>query len=107
MAVSPPLPVQSKLDSRLRITTRARRVLRRLCVDQGDQHVIVTWPAGATTIPAAMHQPGRHEVIIGHVARCPIYVDVRQLGAYRNRQLVMDIPDSTSPPRRPVFRVQS
>lgn len=98
---------QGKLGDRLRVTLRARNAVRRFVAEQGRQHIIVTWPAGATTVPAALHEPGGHDVVIGHVARCPIFADVRQLGLYRDRRLLLDVPEQPRTGRRPLLRCMS
>lgn len=105
MAPSQSPSTHRKLGDRLRVTTRARAVVRRFVAEQGRQHIILSWPAGATTIPAELHIPGGHDVVIGHVARCPIYADVRQLALHRDRRLLLDVPDRPRAGRRPLLRV--
>jgi uncharacterized protein (DUF779 family) len=105
VAVSQWSSTQGKLGDRLRVTTRARAVVRRFVAEQGCQHIILSWPAGATTIPAELHMPGGHDVVIGHVARCPIYADMRQLALYRDQRVLLDVPDQPRAGRRPLLRL--
>ena len=63
---------------RLVITDPARKAIERLCRDQGRQAVVLSWPGGATYLPIACYQPSEYAVIVGHIARCPIYADVRR-----------------------------
>jgi hypothetical protein len=92
---------------RLHVTVRARRALRDLVAESGPQHVIVAWPAGATTLPAAMHTVSPHEAIVGHVAGCPIFVDVRQVSLFRNRRGLLDVPVPSRHHCRPLLRLQT
>lgn len=85
-------PLQrARLGERLRVTVRARRALADLCREQGRQHLVLTWPAGVALLPAALHRPGVHEVIVGHLAQCPIYVDLRQVALWPDRQMLLDV----------------
>jgi hypothetical protein len=92
---------------RVRVTVRARRALRDLVAQSGPQHVIVSWPAGATTLPATMHTVSPHEAIVGHVAGCPIFVDVRQVSLFRNRRGLLDVPVPSRHHCRPLLRLQT
>jgi uncharacterized protein (DUF779 family) len=92
---------------RLLVTVRARRALRDLVAASGPQHVIVCWPAGATTLPATMHLVGPHEAVVGHVAGCPIYVDLRQVCLFRNRQALLDVPEPARHNCRPRLRLRT
>ncbi len=91
---------------RVVVTGRARRAIARTCREVGRQAVYLTWPAGATFLPAAAWRPGEFDVIVGHIARCPIYADVRQLALFAQRRAVIDVLDSRLPRRRPVLRVR-
>jgi hypothetical protein len=93
----------SRLGDRLLITARARKALRRLCAEAGRQHLVLTWPGGANYLPAAMHHAGPYDVVVGHVARCPIYADLRQLDLFRTRYMLIDVNDCAHPPGRPLL----
>ena len=96
-----------RLGSRLFITSRAREAIRTVREAVGMQHVLLSWPAGATLLPESLHVPDAYSVIVGHVARCPIYVDLRQLHLFRDRSILLDVPH---PPRfgsRPVLQVRT
>lgn len=90
---------------RLSITAAARRAVVRIRREVGPQAVFLSWPAGATYVPAASYVPGEFDVIVGHVARCPIYADVRQLGFYGDRSAVLDVHETRHAPW-PVLRMR-
>lgn len=91
---------------RLAVTDRARRALVRLCHDHGQQALLLSWPGGAATIPLEHYSPGHFDVIIGHVASCPIYVDVRQLGSTPIRSAVLDVDRSAWRRDWPLLRLK-
>jgi hypothetical protein len=86
------------------ITARARSAIRRFCADAGRQHLVVTWPGGANYLPATMHHAGPYDVVVGHVARCPIYADLRQLKLFRARCMLIDLSDRARPRGRPLLK---
>jgi hypothetical protein len=86
---------RSKAGDRLVISVGAQSAISQVCARDGLQHLILSWPAGATMVPASMHQAAMHEAIVGHVSRCPIYVDLQQFALFRNRRLILDV-DATS-----------
>jgi hypothetical protein len=94
----------SRLGDRLLMTARARKAIRRFCADAGRQHLLLTWPGGANYLPATMHHAGPYDVVVGHVARCPIYADLRQLELFRTRYMLIDIIDRAHAPRRPLLK---
>lgn len=80
-----------RLGTRLHITVRARRAVADLARATGHQHLVLSWPAGAALLPAALHRPSEHEAIVGHIAQCPIYLDLRQFAIWPDRQAVLDV----------------
>jgi uncharacterized protein (DUF779 family) len=95
-------------SARLLVTDRARRVLGRLRRDYGPQALLLSWPGGVTCLPAAMFVPSTFDVIVGHIAGCPIHADLRQLACYRDRRAILDVlnPSRRSHPvvsLRPLF----
>lgn len=84
----------SRLGGRLLFSARVRKAMRRLCAGAGPQHVVVTWPGGANYLPATMHHAGPYDVVVGHVARCPIYADLRQLELFRSHCMLIDVNDA-------------
>jgi uncharacterized protein (DUF779 family) len=76
-----------------------------VCRHHGRQAVVLSWPAGAAYLPAAMWVPGRFDVIVGHVACCPIYADVRQLKLFPDARLVLDLTDGAAVSSRPPLRL--
>ena len=91
---------------RLVITDPARKAIERLCRDQGRQAIVLSWPGGATYLPIACYQPSEYAVIVGHIARCPIYADVRQLSCFGNTRVLLDIAEVPRPGRLPLLRVR-
>ncbi|HZC53596.1 MAG TPA: hypothetical protein VE441_14005, partial [Mycobacterium sp.] len=77
---------------RLQVSGRARRAIRRVCDEHGPHVLLLSWPAGATCLPAANYTPAPCDVIIGHIVGCPIHADLRQLGAHRDRHSLLDTP---------------
>jgi hypothetical protein len=94
---------RTRLGGRLQISARVRRAMRRLRAGAGPQHVVLTWPGGANYLPAPMHYVGPFDVVVGHVARCPIYADVRQLDLFRSECMFIDVNDAREP-RRPILK---
>ena len=105
--------VDTTLDSsadhgaRIVVTDRARDAIRSLCCAGGPQALVVAWPAGVAYLPAAMFSRSQFDVILGHVARCPLYADVRQLGAFADRRAVLDLAESMEWRERPLLRLRS
>jgi hypothetical protein len=79
---------QARLDGELTVTSRARRAVAELCSADGPQHLVLDWPDGAVLLPPDEHSPQSSEVIVGHLARCPIFADVRQLVEHHDRRLL-------------------
>ena len=105
--------LDSTLDSgaehgaRIVVTDQARDAIRCLCRAGGPQALVVAWPAGVAYLPAAMFSRSEFDVILGHVARCPVYADVRQLGAFADRHAVLDLAESMEWRERPLLRLRS
>jgi hypothetical protein len=91
---------------RLVITDPARHAMACLCRVEGRQAVVLSWPGGATYLPVVYYKPGEYDVVVGHLARCPIYADLRQLGWFGSRRVVLDIAEPPRPGRRPLLRVR-
>ncbi len=54
-----------------------------------------------------MSSPSEFDVIIGHIAGCPVYADVRQLGFFADRPLALDLAESVRWRERPLLRLRS
>jgi len=93
----------SGTDDRFSATPDAQRAAEKLRSVAGHQVMLVSWPAGVAYMPAATFEAGHYDRIIGHVARCPVYADVRQL-AYYEGNVVLDV-DRGGPVERPKLRV--
>ena len=92
---------------RIVVTDRARDAIRSVCRAGGPQALVVAWPAGVAYLPAAMFSRSDFDVILGHIARCPVYADVRQLGAFADRHAVLDLAESMEWRERPLLRLRS
>jgi uncharacterized protein (DUF779 family) len=95
-------------DRRLRVTRHARKAMAELRRQRGPHTVLVSWPAGVAYLPSTHHSVSPYDVIIGHVSGCPVYADVRQLGLFRDRRVVLDAHARRTlftTPRRPVLRL--
>jgi len=105
--------LDSTLDSgaehgaRIVVTDQARDAIRCLCRAGGPQALVVAWPAGVAYLPVAMYSRSQFDVILSHVARCPVYADVRQLGAFADRRAVLDLAESMEWRERPLLRLRS
>lgn len=77
-----------------------------VCRGDGRQAVFLAWPAGVAYLPAVRYTPGEYDVIIGRIARCPIYADVRQLGWFAGCRVVLDIAEPPRAGRRPLLRLR-
>ena len=92
---------------RLVVTNRARDAIRCLCRASGLQAPVVAWPADVTCLPVAMFSPSEFDVTLGHIAGCPVYADVRQLGAFADRPAVLDLAEPMRWPERPLLQLRS
>jgi hypothetical protein len=102
----------SSLDSsaergRLVVTDRVRDAIGYLCRAGGPQALVVAWPDGVAYLPVAMFSPSEFDVIIGHVAGCRVFADVRQLGVFADRHAVLDVAESMSWPERSLLRLRA
>jgi hypothetical protein len=92
---------------RLVVTGRARDAIGYLCRAGGPQALVVAWPAGVACLPVAMFSRSEFDVIITHVACCPVYADVRQLGVFADRHAVLDVAESMRWRERPLLRLRA
>lgn len=92
---------------RLIVSTRARRAMARLYRGGDGQAVVLSWPGGAAFLPMRLYAAGEYNVIIGHVAGCPIYADLRQLNGSGHRRLVLDTAELTRAGRRPLLQLRA
>ena len=90
--------------SRLVVTDAARDAIRRLRRDTGRQALLLSWPGGAVCLPSSLYTPTAFDVIIGHIACCPIFVDLRRLGFPAGARVVLDATHGW--PRRPLLRLR-
>ncbi len=93
--------------ARLVVTNRARDAISCLCRAGGLQALVVAWPADVTCLPVAMFSPNEFDVILGHIAGCPVYADVRQLGLFADRHAVLDLAEPMRWPERPLLQLRS
>jgi hypothetical protein len=92
---------------RLVVTDRARDAIRYLCRVGGPQALVVAWPDAVAYLPVAMFPPSEFDVIIGHVACCRVFADVRQLGFFADRHAVLDVAESASWRERSLLRLRA
>ena len=92
---------------RLVVTDRARDAIRCLCRAGGLQALVVGWPVDVTCLPVARFSPSEFDVILGHIAGCPVYADVRQLGSFADTPAVLDLAEPISWPERPLLQLRS
>jgi uncharacterized protein (DUF779 family) len=89
---------------RLVVTDAARDAISRLCRDTGRHALLLSWPGGAVCLPAALYTATAFDVIIGHIARCPIFVDLRQLRLSASARVILDATQARR--RRPLLRLR-
>jgi hypothetical protein len=89
---------------RLVVRGAARDAIGRLCRDDGRHALLLCWPGGAACLPLSLYTPTAFDVIIGHLARCPIYVDVRQLRFTAGTHAVLDATQVWK--QRPLLRLR-
>lgn len=94
-----------RFAGRLLVTDRARSVIRNLYLANGPQCLVLCWPSGVAHLPCSLYESGPYDVILGHVARCPIHADLRQLALFRDRRVVLDAPERVISPRPPLLKV--
>jgi len=85
------MPAPASPSGRLQVTAAARSALATLRHDRGPQVLYVSWPGGATVLPDGVFAPGPYEAIIGHVARCPVYADVRAVNHSATDTVTLDV----------------
>ena len=69
----------------------ARTAIVAACRRGKRQAVLLSWPAGATYLPREYYQPSKFDVVVRHIAGCPVYVDVRRLALFRNQSVLLDV----------------
>jgi uncharacterized protein (DUF779 family) len=84
-------------------TPAARRVLAAVCRRDGQQAVLLAWPAGVAYLPLEHYVPNAFDVIVGHVEACPVYADTRRLALFRNSHVVLDATAGSPSPRHPTL----
>jgi uncharacterized protein (DUF779 family) len=92
--------------ARLVVTPLARRTMAGIHRAAGPQALVLSWPGGATCLPVEYFEPGDFDVIVGHVAGCPIHADLRQLACYADRFAVLDVAHAGSR-AHPVMRLRA
>ena len=87
---------------RLVVTDGARDAVGRLCREHGRQALLLCWPGGAVCLPLWLYPPPALDVFIGHIARRPSCVDVRQLRFTVGAHAVLDATRACK--QRPLLR---
>ena len=94
------------LGTRLVVTDRARRAMGQVCRGQGQQVVVLAWPGGATYLPRAAYRPTKYDVVVGHIAGCPVYADMRRLSWSSKTRVVLDVVEMPRPGGRPLLQLR-
>ena len=98
-----PSPPVSTGTAVVDFTPAARATIAAACRREGSQTVVVSWPAGAAYLPTTCYIPARGDVLLGHVAGCPIYADTQRLQLYPAHRMMLDAdPGRTHRPRPPL-----
>jgi hypothetical protein len=84
----------------------ARTAIVDACRRGSRQVVVLSWPAGATYLPRDCYQPGAFDVVIGHIAGCPVYADVRRLALFRDQRVLLDAERPTAVRPHPALRAR-
>lgn len=106
MIHTPSHPVPTAPAVLVGFTPAARATIAAACRREGSQTVVVSWPAGAAYLPTTCYTPAHGDVLLGHVAGCPIYADTHRLQLYPAQQMLLDA-DRSSPHRpRPPLRLR-
>src|SRR6266545_5295574 len=101
------LDCDAERGARLVVTNQARDAISCLCRAGGLQALVVAWPADVTCLPVATFSPGEFDVILAHIAGCPVYADLRQLRSFADRPAVLDLAEPMSWPERPLLQLRS
>jgi uncharacterized protein (DUF779 family) len=94
------------LGARLAVTDRARRAMSQVCRAQGPQVVVLARSGRATYMPLVAYRPSKHNVVIGHIAGCPVYADMRRLSWSSRTRVVLDVVEMPGPGRRLFLHVR-
>ncbi|MEO6704176.1 MAG: hypothetical protein ABI140_13385 [Jatrophihabitantaceae bacterium] len=88
----------------LLVSDSARSAISTLCRDRGRHAILLGWPTGVGYLPADSFAPRDCDVIIGHVAGCPVYVDLRDRAQLAAPRLVLEVAAGPPDRRTPVLR---
>ena len=87
-------------------TPAARATIAAACRREGSQTGIVSWPAGAAYLPSTCYAPARGDVLLGHVAGCPIYADTQRLQMFPAHRMLLDADPARAHRPRPPLRLR-
>ena len=88
-------------------TAAARATIKAALGRDGSQTVLLGWPAGATYLPSPCYEPSRHDIEVGEVEGCPIYVDTRRLAMFPTARVTYDAAPATPLRLRPSLRART
>lgn len=91
---------------RVDFTPCARDAIAQIRDRDGVQAIVLSWPVGATYLPYRYYLPGKFDVVLTHVAGCPVFADVRRLSLFSIRRVLVDAELAASPHVRPRLRVR-
>jgi len=88
-------------------TAAARATIKAALGRDGSQTVLLGWPAGATYLPSPCYEPSLHDIEVGQVEGCPIYVDTRRLAMFPTARVTYDAAPATPLRLRPSLRART
>jgi hypothetical protein len=100
-----PSPTEARAGQ-VTFSRAARTAIQAACRRGRRQAVLLSWPAGATYLPREYYQPGAFDVVVGHVAGCPIYADMRRLELFAERRVLVDAEHLSRSRQHPPLRVR-
>ena len=106
MTHTPSPSVPSTAGALVGFTPAARATVTAACRREGTQTIVVSWPAGAAYLPTTCYTPAAGDVLIGHIAGCPIYADTQRLQLHPAHRMLLDADDGRAHRPRPPLRLR-
>lgn len=97
----------ARVWQRISFTAAARATIKAAFGREGSQTILLGWPGGATYLPSRCYQLGLHDIEVGEVEGCPIYVDTRRLAVFPVATVILDAAPTTPLRLRPSLRAQT
>jgi len=106
MTRSTSVPAPTAPGVLVRFTASARATITAACRREGSQTIVVSWPAGAAYLPTTCYTPAAGDVLIGHIAGCPIYADTQRLKLHPTHRMLLDADAGRAHRPRPPLRLR-